>query len=284
MSKNYNNADFDQEKEEADKRRLNNSLDDRSFIESEKEMEHLDKEKNPSSSIYDTTAESDDKGDKNEKLKSHLIPQENEVKKYKIEKVVGIPLNNVQNKKKHFNLNLNESKKPVKSTNMDIENGTDKKNQNQGNVENQSMEIAFGQSHVNQNHGNDEKQNMEIDFGESYGCGVEEDLEIYKKQIEGIDTEQNEVIFNDKILGNDYDESLENDESDHESDHESDQDEQETNFTTIAEINVNYEGVVHHQANDGINQYVGTPNTPIEDDDMLNSSVWDRLNQIECNH
>lgn len=102
MSKNYNNADFDQEKEEADKRRLNNSLDDRSFIESEKEMEHLDKKKNPSSSIYDTTTESDDKGDKNEKLKSHLIPQENEVKKYKIEKVVGIPLNNVQNKKKHL--------------------------------------------------------------------------------------------------------------------------------------------------------------------------------------
>jgi transposase-like protein len=279
MSKNYNNADFDQEKEEADKRRLNNSLDDRSFIESEKEMEHLDKKKNPSSSIYDTTTESDDKGDKNEKLKSHLIPQENEVKKYKIEKVVGIPLNNVQNKKKHFNLNLNESKKPVKSTNMDIENGTDKKNQNQGNVENQSMEISFGQSQgidANQNHGNDEKQNMEIDFGQSYECDVGQALEIYKNQIQGIDTEQNEVIFNDKILGIDYDESLGNDKSD--------QDEQETNFTTIADINVNYEGVVHHQANDGINQFVDTPNTPIEDDDMLNSSDFDRLNQIECNH
>ena len=279
MSKNYNNADFDQEKEEADKRRLNNSLDDRSFIESEKEMEHLDKKKNPSSSIYDTTTESDDKGDKNEKLKSHLIPQENEVKKYKIEKVVGIPLNNVQNKKKHFNLNLNESKKPVKSTNMDIENGTDKKNQNQGNVENQSMEIAFGQSQgidVNQNHGNGEKQNMEIDFGQSCGSDVEKALEIYKNQIEGIDTEQNAVFFNDKILGIDDDQSLENDESD--------QDEQETNFTTIADINVNYEGVVHHQANDGINQFVDTPNTPIEDDDMLNSSDFDRLNQIECNH
>ena len=95
MSKNYNNAYFDQEKEEADKRRLNNSLDDRSFIESEKEMEHLDKEKNPSSSIYDTTAESDDKGDKNENLKSHLIPQENEKKKYEISELEAIPLNNV---------------------------------------------------------------------------------------------------------------------------------------------------------------------------------------------
>ena len=176
-------------------------------------------------------------------------------------------------------MNLNESKKPVKSTNMDIENGTDKKNQKQGNVGNQTMEIAFGQSQgidANQNHGNDEKQNMEIDFGQSYGCDVGQALEIYKNQIQGIDTEQDAVIFNDKILGIDYDESLGNDKSD--------QDEQETNFTTIADINVNYEGVVHHQANDGINQFVGTPNTPIEDDDMLNSSVWDRLNQIECNH
>ena len=234
MSKNYNNAYFDQEKEEAYKRRLNNSLDDRSFIESEKEMEYLDKEKNPSSSIYDTTAESDDKGDKNENLKSHLIPQENEKKNYKIIKLVGIPLNNVQNKKKHFNLNLNESKNPVKSTNMDIENGRDKKNQNQGNVENQSMEISFGQSQgidANQNHGNDEKQNMEIDFGQSYGCDIGQALEIYKNQIQGIDTEQDAVIFNDKILGIDYDESLGNDKSD--------QDEQETNFTTIADINVN---------------------------------------------
>jgi len=273
MNENDNSNKLEQQPEEEDNRRLNISSEENNLLESMIEVLHLDEKiANPSSSIYNSITESDDKGDKNGHSISNPIPQENEKTKYKVEDIKANTSNIEKSKKKKSKKNLNEAKEPVKSDNMEIENERNIENQSQRYDENQNRKNAFNHNQgicAEQNHGNDENQNMEIDFGQSHGYVVEQGID--EMQIQGTDPQQNQVVFNDIKSGIDLDQSLGN------------QDEEITDFTTISEINTNHEGLVDYEVNDEINQLNNIPNIPI-DSEELNSSFIDRLNKIEWNH
>ena len=224
MNRDYNNVSFDLLKEEADNGRLNNYSENNNFYESMEKMnqaENLPTEKiaNPSSSIYGSTGESNDKEKKNENS-SNPIPQENEnnlTKVLIVEKNKTITQNNVQNEEK--NLNLNEAKELVESDKMDIEDDIDIKNQNQGNDEDQSQ-------------GNNENQ--------SQGLLIFSENQIPSKdigQIQGFGNNQN--IGNDGNIINIFGLN---------------QDEQLTDFSTFGDININWGGVDYDEIN-GFNDY-----------------------------
>jgi len=278
MSKNYNDNKFDQEKEEADNRRLNIFSGDMNLLKSMQEKKHLDKKiANPYFSNYNDITELDDKGDKNENLISNLNPQENEKKEHVIIKVSATDLIKVQSKKKNLKMNLNEAKETIKSANIGIKNGLNIENQCQKNNEYYNRKISFGQSKgidAEQNHGNDENQNMEIDDGQFLGNDSEQAIEMYENEIQENNVDQNVLYFNDINLGIYYDQSLEK--------VELDQDQQVINFNAIAKINTNLDGVVYNQTKGGINQLNGIPNTPITTE--VNTSLFDRVNKIEWNH
>jgi len=278
MSKNYNDNKFDQEKEEADNRRLNILSGDMNLLKSIQEKKHLDKKiANPYFSNYNDITELDDKGDKNENLISNLNPQENEKKERVIIKVSATDLIKVQSKKKNLKMNLNEAKETIKSANIGIKNGLNIENQCQKNNEYYNRKISFGQSKgidAEQNHGNDENQNMEIDDGQFLGNDSEQAIEMYENEIQENNVDQNVLYFNDINLGIYYDQSLEK--------VELDQDQQVINFNAIAKINTNLDGVVYNQTKGGINQLNGIPNTPITTE--VNTSIFDRVSKIEWNH
>jgi len=224
MNRDYNNVSFDLLKEEADNGRLSNYSENNNFYESMEKMnqaENLPTEKiaNPSSSIYGSTGESDDKEKQNENS-SNPIPQEKEnnlTKVLIVEKNKTIIQNNVQNEEK--NLNLNEAKEPLESDKMDIEDDMDIKNQNQGNDENQSQE-------------NNENQIQGL-------------IIISENQISSNDIGQIQGIANNQNIGNGGNIinifGL-------------NQDEQLTNFSTFGDINANWGGVDYDEIN-GFNDY-----------------------------
>lgn len=257
MKQDYNNVNFDQLQEEGDNGRLNIHLENNNLFESMEEMdrpENLPTEKieNPSSSINGSTGESDKKEDKNENQKSfNLFPQENEKKMTKVlivEKKETIIQNNVQKEEK--NLNLNKTKEPVESDKMDIEDDMDIEKKSQGNDENQSQE-----NNEDQIRGNDENQSQRL-------------LIFTENQIASIDSGQIQGIGNNQNIGNDGNIN---------SIFGLNQDEQLTDFSTFGDINVNWGGVDYYE----INEF---NDSPIEDDDRLNSSNLNIFCQIECNH
>lgn len=266
MIENHNNLDFEQQQAEENKRRLN--------ISSSEEINLLNSMiANPLSSLDNAITELNDKGDKNENLKSNLIPQENEEKMHEVIKVGATALKKVQSTKKNCKKNLSDAKEPSKSTNMVIDCEMNIENQRQRNNENHSSKISFGQNQGNdaeQNHENDENQSMKIDYEQSHESDTEH--EIYETQNQEIDPEQNEVTFND--IKSDFNQRLENDEF---------YQEEVTNFTTIEEINTNHEGVMLYQDNGEINQLNDISSTP-SDSEELSPSVLDIISKIECNH
>lgn len=261
----FNENNFDKVAEQGDSGKMNNYSENKNFIENIQGIEQ--KENNPTGKIEtpppplsgSTGASNNTKNLENNQV---IIEEKNESFK-DLQKIIP---KNIQNEEK--NLNLSEVKKNIESSHklnandMEIENDTEKELESEHQNDN-NMDIE---------NDNDNDNNMDI-MNENVN-----DIGNYNENINDIENDENENDIENVDL---------NANENHINDMESSQN--QINFSEISTITTNQIGEedLYFQIygdNEIIDLNIPPDNLPVEEGDILNSSDFERIGQIEQNY